>query len=392
MSDQLDRVQRTLAVDGTAKITKFSDIEARKLEWLWPERIPLGKLTCIAGDPGLGKSLVTIAITATITSDNEIKWPDGCGYAPHGSVILLSAEDDDGDTIKPRLIAAGANTEKVFSFDSVIYEDNGKRRGFTIDRDFEKLEQAIIAIKDCRLVVIDPISAFMGKIDSHNNSDVRGVLSLLSDIAQKQRVAVLYVTHLNKGDGAPMARVTGSGAYVAAARSVMLVGPDPDNTRRRVVAMLKANLAKESDGVAYEVRSNEDDLPVVQWEPGSIDIRASDILSSERSDARHERNDAADWLEAELHYGPVSVLELQERVAAAGHAWRTVRRAKDSLGIKAKKNGPGGSWQWWHPKDLENIQDGHDTPPGNVGHVGHVGHLNNEDGQGGQGGQEIREG
>ncbi|MCH8074151.1 MAG: AAA family ATPase [Proteobacteria bacterium] len=371
---------RKCAVGGVPKLTRFADIEERKLEWLWPGRIPVGKLTVIAGEPGLGKSLVTIAIASAVT--NQARWPDCSENAPYGSVILLSAEDDDADTVKPRLLAAGADPHKVLSFDSVIYEPDGSRRGFTLDGDFDKLAQAIKIVSDCRLVVIDPVSAFMGSVDSHKNSDVRGVLSILADIAQEYRVAILCVTHLNKGQGSPMSRVTGSGAFVAAARSALLVGADPEEPDRRIVAMLKANLAKESDGVAYRIRSNEDDLPVVEWEPGRVDIRPADILAHEPDEARRERSDAAEWLCSELSHGPVLTNDLQRRSRAAGHAWRTVRRAKDQIGVKARRTGVGGKWQWWHPDDLP--EDGHMAPSQNVGQVGHVGHLEVEDGQGGQ--------
>ncbi len=366
---------RAIAVGGAPKLTRFVDIEERKLEWLWPGRIPIGKLTVIAGEPGLGKSLVTIAIASAITK--QTRWPDCSENAPRGSVILLSAEDDDADTVKPRLLAAGADPRKVFSFDSVIYEPDGSRRGFTLDRDFDRLAQVIKIVPDCRLVVIDPASAFMGNIDSHKNSDVRGVLSVLADIAQEYRVAILYVTHLNKSQGSPMSRVTGSGAFVAAARSAMLVGADPDDSGRRIVAMLKSNLATESDGVAYRIISNEDNLPVVEWESGKVKIRASDILAHVES--RSELSDAVQWLASEVSGGPIDTKVLLKRARDAGHSWRTVRRAQEQLKVKPRKTGAKSCWQWWHPDD---VPQGGQIPPSQ--NVGQVGHLEGEDVQGGQ--------
>ena len=103
--------------NGIPRLTRFSDIERRELEWLWPGRIPMGKLTVIAGDPGFGKSLLTVAMASTVT--NEAKWPDCDECSPFGSVVLLSAEDDDGDTVKPRLMAAEADETKVHSLDSI---------------------------------------------------------------------------------------------------------------------------------------------------------------------------------------------------------------------------------------------------------------------------------
>ena len=145
-----------------ADLTCFADIQESRLEWLWPGRIPLGKLSVIAGDPGLGKSLVTIAIAAAVTS--EAKWPDCHEYAPHGSVILLSGEDDDSDTVKPRLRAAGADLDNIYSMSAVIQNDDGSRRGLALDRDADLLRDAIHRHQNCRLLVIDPISAFIPEL------------------------------------------------------------------------------------------------------------------------------------------------------------------------------------------------------------------------------------
>ena len=364
-----------IAIAGVPKITRFSDIEQRNLDWLWPGRIPLGKLTVIAGDPGFGKSLLTIAIASTVT--NEAKWPDCGEYAPFGSVVLLSAEDDDGDTVKPRLIAAQADESKVHSLDSVVELPTG-RRGFSLDTDIDKLTMAIESVPDCRLLVIDPISSFMGNVDSHNVADVRGVLSGLSDLAQQRQFAVLYVTHLNKGKGTPMSRVSGSGAYVAAARSAMLVGRDPLDPDRRILAMLKSNLSTESSGAAYRIRSNHDELPVIEWEPGPVDIAPEDLLGHDSGDIRRERDEAIQWLSAELSHGPVGSKRIQQLAKDAGHAWRTVLRAKSDLKVQSRRTpGPKSVWEWWHPDFLD--KGCHNTPLSKCGHVGNVGKINGKD-------------
>ena len=320
-----------LVPDGLPKITKFSDIQTKTLEWLWPGRIPLGKLTVLAGDPGLGKSLITVAIATALTE--EAKWPDCNEYALGGSVVLLSAEDDEGDTIKPRLMAAGADPEKVYSMDSII-DLGDRKRGFSLDCDIEKLSNVLKTVPDCRLLVIDPISAFMGNVDSHNVADVRGVLAPLTELAQSSRIAVLYVTHLNKGKGTPMSRISGSGAYVAAARSAMLVGRDPLNPDRRVLVSLKCNLSKEPEGIAYKIKSNTEDLPVVQWEPDFVNVTAEELLGSTTS--HQVRDDAKSWLLAELQNGPVSAKEIKADAESCGVAFRTLERAKKDLGVQSK--------------------------------------------------------
>ena len=217
-------------------------------------------------------------------------------------------------------------------------------------------------------MVIDPISAFMGNADSHKNSDVRGLLSVLADLAQETQVAVVFVSHLNKGQGSPMSRVTGSVAFVAAARSGMLVGRDPADPDRKIIAMLKVNLSKECKGVAYRIGTGNSNMPVIEWEPGVVDVRPEDILNFEGDNARRERSEAAEWLCAELSHGPVNTTSLQSLAREAGHAWRTVQRAQKELKVKAKKTGHNGSWQWWHPDDL--FQDSHMHRSQNVGEVG----------------------
>ena len=89
-------------IQANGGLVCLADVESRPLEWLWPDRIPLGKLTIIAGDPGLGKSLATLDIASRVSQGEP--WPDQTdAINPKGDAILLSAEDDLSDTIRPRL-------------------------------------------------------------------------------------------------------------------------------------------------------------------------------------------------------------------------------------------------------------------------------------------------
>lgn len=148
-----------------------------------------------------------------------------------------------------------------------------------------------------------------------------------------------------------MARITGSVAFVAAARSAMMVVRDPDDADRRIIFMPKCNLSKEVGGVAYRVRESRDNskLPVVEWEQGFVDVDGETLLSSEGSNNRRERTEAAEWLVVELSAGPQLTTDLQSKAKQAGHAWRTVRRAKDELGVKPKHDGISGKWRWVLP-------------------------------------------
>src|SRR5262245_1316544 len=158
-------------------VVKLADVQPEQVQWLWPGRIALGKLTLIAGEPGLGKSFLTLDIAARVTTGE--KWPDDpTTFKLPGSVVLLSAEDDVADTIRPRLDAAGADVNHVHAIQAVEFKtdeaDKPTRRTFNLERDLPALESTIAGLTDCQLVVIDPVSAYCGKVDSHNNSETRG--------------------------------------------------------------------------------------------------------------------------------------------------------------------------------------------------------------------------
>jgi RecA-family ATPase len=166
----------------------MSTIERKSIDWLWPSRIPLGKLTLLVGDPDIGKSIISLDVSARVSRGTP--WPDAPDM-PHaiGSVILLSAEDDPEDTIAPRLDAAGADPTKIHRLHFVRYDD-GVERVINLRADIEQLGVAIDQIQNCRLVVIDPIPAFLG-VDGNKNANVWGALAPLASLAAKKRVAIL---------------------------------------------------------------------------------------------------------------------------------------------------------------------------------------------------------
>ena len=182
---------------GVALVTRCAaEIKAEKIEWIWPSRLAQGKHTCVAGEPGTGKSQLTIAVIATVTTGGD--WPCGEGRAPLGSVLVLSAEDGAADTVIPRLLAAGADLSKVHLVSAVRNADGKGRRALNLQSDLDLLEQQIATIGDVALIVIDPVSSYLGKTDLHKNAEVRGVLEPIGEMAERNRVAVLSVTHFAK--------------------------------------------------------------------------------------------------------------------------------------------------------------------------------------------------
>src|SRR3984893_14147891 len=211
-----------------------ADIIPKQIDFLWPGRIARGKHTAIAGEPGDGKSQLSIYVAATISRGGE--WPCGEGRAPIGNVIILNAEDGADDTVVPRLIAAGANRERVHIVSAVLQNGGKGRRPCNLQVDLALLEQKIAEIGDVALVIIDPISSYMGKTDSHKNAEVRGALEPASEMAERLQVAILSITHFSKsGTGTntkALHRFIGSIAFVGAPRAAFAVVEDADNERR----------------------------------------------------------------------------------------------------------------------------------------------------------------
>jgi putative DNA primase/helicase len=369
----------------------MADIAPEKIEWLWAGRIAIGKQTLIGGEPGLGKSQITAALAATVTTGGA--WPCDEGCAPRGSVLILSAEDDAGDTIRPRLDAAEADVGAVHLISAVRQSDGKGRRSFNLQADLALLEAAIERIGNVRLVIIDPVSSYLGRTDSHKNADVRGTLEPLGDMASRLRVAVVSITHFSKGAGqSAINSFIGSIAFVAAARAAFIVTRDPDNTdpARRLFVQAKNNLAADSGGLAFRVEQRIVGKDIVasaiSWEGERIACTADEILSANREGSeKPERAEAEEFLRDALSSGPRPSTEIEAEARGAGVSWRTVRRAQKALGIKPYRKaeagdglGKSGRWYWSLPSSGDDPKmanfpyDGHVSDVATLGNSGHL--------------------
>lgn len=323
-------------------LRRMSDVAPERVRWLWPGRIPRGKLTLWTGHPGLGKSMTTLDIAARLS--RGAPFPDGRPSACEGQrpaqTLLLSIEDGVGDTIRARLDAADADCSRICHVDAL----------YDLRRAPDALERAIEEAGDVGLVVIDPLGAFLGGVDSHKDADVRQALAPLARIADRTGAAILAVGHLNKnGAGSAITRANGSIAFAAASRAVFLIEKDRDDRSRRVVLPVKNNLAPDVGGLAYRI-VGEDGAARVEWEADEIPFSADEWMEegADRAVSGSNVGDACDWLERFLSGGARPQLEIRDAAEAAGISRSTLYRAKERLGVRAMRGGfgQGGIWNW----------------------------------------------
>lgn len=333
-------------------VVRLADVEAEEITWLWRPYIPMRKQTILEGDPGLGKTFVALSVTAAVTRGYPLPGSDGVPAVARepGNVIYMSREDGLSDTLVPRLKAMGADLERVFAL-------TGKRsfepetgsvdeEGITL-ADVPIIEQAL---EDHRpqLLVIDPIQSYLGaSVDLHRANETRPVLDALGKVAEKFGCAVLLIRHLSKASQErAIYRGIGSIDIAAAARSILLVAEDPHDKTRRIMAHTKSSLAPKGKSQVFTIDNGQ-----FLW-AGVSDLSPDDLLAAPTSspDERSRLEEAMDFLEEALLSGPRKVKDLQTEAKAAGIEWRTVRRAKDQLGVVATRISEGrsgdGYWQW----------------------------------------------
>jgi putative DNA primase/helicase len=357
-----DTTNTKVAVATTPPALQFArmdEVEAKHVEWVWNGRLARGKLTLLAGEPGIGKSQTSLDIAARISVGGH--WPDG-GHAPLGSVIILSAEDSANDTLRPRLEAANADLERIHALQATVVE--GKPVTFSLQAHLEMLGNKLTEIGDTALIIIDPITSYMGKIDGHQTVDVRTVLEPLAAFAEKHDVAVLAISHPPKAtQSKALHAVTGSLAFVAAARVVLLATKEPQ-TERRLLLPVKNNLGPPAPGLGFSLAQcfigNEILTSHVIWDSAPVTTTADEAVAASNHEGATAMREAADFLREELASDPRSVRDLKQAAADAGLSWATVRRAQKDLGIKPQKDGLNGGWLWQLPRATEGAQGAHE--------------------------------
>jgi len=311
----------------------YSNVTETTVDWLWYPYIPFGKITLIQGDPGCGKSTLMMNIISAVSNGSVA--PDGRKLKKPMHVIYQCSEDGLSDTIKPRLLAAGADCSNVAYLDEEM-------DWVTLNSD--SIRRAI-ADFNAKLLVIDPVQAYLGDTDMANATGIRKVLRQLAQWASMYDCAVVLIGHLNKKQGSKdLYRSLGSIDLVATARSVIQVDRMKDNDSISVVHHVKSSLSPKGRNLCFSIDPNRK----LEW----LDI---DLSDSSNSDIVLEENDkitkqarAADILRVMLADGPVPVSEIREYFNKERISERTIMNTKKMLGIQSiRKND---SWYWLFPK------------------------------------------
>ena len=323
------------------KLINMEQVEIEKIDWLLYPFIPFGKVTIVQGDPGEGKTTMVLQIIAKLTK-GEAVLPSGSDESALEektmvlepvNVIYQTAEDGLGDTIKPRLLSAGADCSRV-----MVIDDNDQALTMMDAR----LEEAIIQTK-ARLVVLDPIQGFLGAdVDMHRANEIRPLMKRVAVLAEKYHCAIILIGHMNKNsNGKSSYRGLGSIDFQAAARSVLIVGRIKDEPEIRVVCHVKSSLAPEGKSIAFRLDKDTG----FEW-IGEYDISADDLLSGENRGQKIRS--AKEFLKEVLASGSVAQTKVAEEAESRGIKKKTLWNAKKELEIDSVKIG--NQWFWMLPE------------------------------------------
>lgn len=357
---------------------RLADVVPRPVRWLWPGRIACGKVTMIAGNPGLGKSQLTASLAGIVSTGGL--WPVDRTRCERGSVVLLNAEDAADDTIRPRLDAAGADVSRCYILDAMRVDgaDGPERRMFSLREDADRLRELLADIGDVRLVIVDPVSAYLEGVDSHRNAEVRSLLAPLADVAEGTGAAVVLVSHLSKGGGPEaLLRVNGSLAFVAAARAAFAVSRDPETPDRRLFVPMKNNIGTDKTGFAFKIEGTtvgEIETSRVVWDSEHVTVTADEALAHGTADDRSEAADAAEWMAGFLADGPRKQSDCVKAGQREGYTPKMLRTARNRLGAVTRKADFAGGWVWElppkMPKTPQGAQDAQSICVGTLGEKG----------------------
>lgn len=324
-------------MDKDSSYKFYSAVSKREVEWLWYPYIPYGKITLLQGDPGDGKSTFMVNLAAVLTNGGKL--PDGNKIPQPETVIYQCAEDNAGDTIKPRLIQAGADCDRI-----AFIEDAAMDLSITDER----LEQTIRKLK-AKLLILDPLQAFIPMDgDMQSASKMRSIMRKLSSVAERNNCAIVLIGHMTKATGGKkLYRGLGSIDIAAIARSVLMISRDKDHPNIRYMFQLKSSLAPEGFAIGFFF----DSVRGFRW-IGKCMINKTDNVFVENKNMS-KRDKAKEFLKIILSAGDIESTEVMEKMENLGIMERTVRNAQKDLNIKSYRKMK--KW-YWHYEEVEDTE------------------------------------
>jgi len=326
----------------------LSTIEPKDVAWLWESRIPLGEITLLVGDPGVGKSYFSYFLSAQISKGGS--WPDAPDKPiESGKVLILSTDEDPNYAIRPRSDAAGADADKITVLEG-SHGEKGEIKILNLTRDIYRMEEIFKKNKEYRLWIIDTLTDYLGRLDSNKYSDVRWALIPVLALARKYNVAIVGILHCNKNTSLQVLyRIMGSMGFAAVARSIWIIAKDRDDeeNKRRYFAPLKNNLAPPQKPLAFRLENLGKVAKVVfEDKPVEDSFDIEEVLVPQERAGETKR--AKKFLLDILKDGAMATKEIKSAARNEDISWGTLKRAKDKMsGVKAiKDKGVGGKWFW----------------------------------------------
>jgi len=335
------------------RTTLASDVTPRIIEWVWEGVLPLGKIVTIAGDPGVGKGILTVLMASHISTGKDWKPGQPCRK---GTVAFLAQEDGKEDTVVPRLMAAGADLDRVKFIDGVAVPNIEGDIPFNLEQSSVLLDSWLKINPDVIVLFIDPINDFLGpNTDSYKDAEVRHILNPLKIMAEKHGVTMVMISHLNKGNTKASYRIMGAMAFTGVARMTFIVTKSRDDPDLRMILPVKANIAKDVTGNGFRVREHQISIgsiksaqPVAKLDPLPVNMTAEEALNGFGSGDNLD-SDIQNFLHVELGEGPVLANEMKDRCENAGLSYATVRKRKKRFGVISYKRDASDTkspWEW----------------------------------------------
>ena len=322
----------------------FTDIEPEPITWLWPGRLPQGKINFLAGHPGVGKSIVALDIAARVSRGWD--WPDGSHNPEPAEVAIIAAEDDPADTIRPRLDMLGADVSRIELIEGRYFE-NDPEDVASINLDAIGIEA--IQHLNVDLLICDTFSHFLR--GDYSPSEMKMAMRPLVTWAMDTNTTVIAIEHLNKDSGkSPIHRLLGSVSIIGQARAVWGIGRDPNDEDRVLMVPMKANLARNKGGLACRLISSEGhDHPRLEWEEHPEMMTAEELFSNPKKSPGQER--ACELLKEVISEGTEYASEVYRRFEEEGLSDASARKTLKQLNGTHEKEGFGGRVIWRIPID-----------------------------------------